>query len=136
MLAAMATLCAVAVTGVGGGGAALERMQAIDGFMDLFPSDLLFPGALGIGLFIVGWMFAGFSVVGQPHVMVRFMALNEPRHLARTRLWYYGFFTLFYALATAVGMLSRLYLPASTGWIPSWRCRPWRWNYCPGFSSA
>ena len=56
-------------------------------------------------------MFAGFSVVGQPHVMVRFMALDDTKNLVRTRCWYYGYFTLFYGLATVAGLTSRLYLP-------------------------
>lgn len=111
MLAAMTLLFAVGVMGLGGIGETIEKMDAVPEFLNLFPRDLLFPGALGIGLFVVGWMFAGFSVVGQPHVMVRFMALDSPKHITRARLWYYGYFTLFYALATGVGMLSRLYLP-------------------------
>lgn len=111
MLAAMLLLFAVGVMGQGGIRATFEKMDAVPEFLNLFPNDLLFPGALGIGLFVVGWMFAGFSVVGQPHVMVRFMALDSPAHMTRARLWYYGYFTLFYALATGVGMLSRLYLP-------------------------
>jgi SSS family solute:Na+ symporter/sodium/proline symporter len=64
-----------------------------------------------MGLFVLGWMFAGFSVIGQPHIMVRFMALDSPSNMTRARAWYYGYFTVFYALATGVGMLSRLYLP-------------------------
>jgi SSS family solute:Na+ symporter/sodium/proline symporter len=63
-------------------------------------------------------MFAGFSVVGQPHVMIRFMALNDAAHMTRARIWYYSFFTAFYALATGVGMLSRLYLPELGGMDP------------------
>jgi SSS family solute:Na+ symporter/sodium/proline symporter len=118
MLAAMAVLCIVATAGVGGPAAAVDRMAGITGFLDLFPSDLLFPGFFGVALFVVGWMFAGFSVVGQPHVMVRFMALDDVQHLVRARIWYYGFFTLFYALATAVGLLSRLYLPELDGLDP------------------
>jgi len=111
MLFAMSLLFAVGVLGRGGVGGALDEMAAIPGFLDWFPSDLLFPGALGVALFVTGWMFAGFSVVGQPHVMVRFMALDSPSRIMRARGWYYGYFTLFYALATGVGMLSRLYLP-------------------------
>ncbi|HUD96910.1 MAG TPA: sodium/proline symporter [Woeseiaceae bacterium] len=111
MLAAMSLLFAVGILGQGGVPAAIGKMQAVPGFLDLFPSSLLFPGAIGMGLFVLGWMFAGFSVVGQPHVMVRFMALDDPENLARARVWYYSYFTAFYALATGVGMLSRLYLP-------------------------
>lgn len=118
MIGAMALLFAVAVLGQGGFAATAEKMQDIPGFLDWFPSDLLLPGLSGMALFVLGWMFAGFSVVGQPHVMVRFMALDDPRRLTETRFWYYGYFTLFYALATGVGMLSRLYLPELGGMDP------------------
>lgn len=111
MLAAMSLLFIVGVLGQGGVSVAIDKMTAVPGFLDLFPSSLLFPGALGMGLFVLGWMFAGFSVIGQPHVMVRFMALDDTANLVRARVWYYGYFTAFYALATGVGMLSRLYLP-------------------------
>jgi SSS family solute:Na+ symporter/sodium/proline symporter len=111
MMIAMTILLIAAFAGVGGISGAMELWGAIPGFLDPFPDDLLFPGALGMGLFIVGWLFAGFSVVGQPHVMVRFMALDHDRNMGRARAWYYGYFTIFYLLATGVGMLSRLYLP-------------------------
>lgn len=115
MLCAMTLLFAVGVTGRGGIGATVDELAAIPGYLDLFPADLLVPGGLGVALFVLGWMFAGFSVVGQPHVMVRFMALDNAGNMARARAWYYGYFTAFYALATGVGMLSRLYLPELGG---------------------
>lgn len=133
MLAAMGVLCVVATDGAGGPAAAIDQMGRISGFLDLFPRDLLFPGALGMGLFVLGWMFAGFSVVGQPHVMVRFMALDDPEHLVRTRVWYYGFFSIFYALATAVGMLSRLYLPELQGLDPELALPTMALDLLPGF---
>lgn len=111
MLAAMGTLLVVAVAGKGGLSAAIGEMSSIDGFLDGYPADMLLPGVAGLAAFIVGWLFAGFSVIGQPHVMVRFMALDTADNIARCRLWYYGYFTVFYLLATGVGMLSRLYLP-------------------------
>ena len=55
-------------------------------------------------------MFAGFSVIGQPHIMVRFMTLDSPGRMRQARAWYYLWFTAFYAMATAVGMLARVYL--------------------------
>lgn len=111
MVMAMGTLFVVALAGQGGVGATIAAMDTVPGFLDPFPPDMLVPGVVGLGLFGVGWLFAGFSVVGQPHVMVRFMALDDPDNLARARGWYYGYFTLFYLLATGVGMMSRLYLP-------------------------
>lgn len=121
MVSAMAILLWVAVQGVGGYTSAVAQMGDIEGFLDWFPNELLLPGAAGAILFVLGWVFAGFSVIGQPHVMVRFMTLNNDAgqgsgvsNMARARCWYYLWFILFWGLATGVGMLSRLYI-ADTG---------------------
>lgn len=111
MIGAMAVLVIAGVTAAGGPGATLAAWQAIPGYFDLVPADLAMPGLPGLVLFVIGWLFAGLSVIGQPHVMVRFMALESPRSISATRFWYYGFFIGFYALATMAGMLARLYLP-------------------------
>lgn len=111
MIGAMGLLFIVGVAGLGGIQGTIDEMAAVPGFLNWFPDDLLFPGATGMALFVIGWMFAGFSVVGQPHVMVRFMSLDSAENVNRVRAWYYGYFVVFYALATGVGMLSRIYLP-------------------------
>lgn len=110
MIIAMGTLLFFGAQSFGGPGAALVEMQAIDGFMNWFPNDLVIPGLLGGLLFAVAWAFAGLSVIGQPHVMVRFMTLSDAGQMWRARLWYYIWFTAFYAMATGVGLLSRIYL--------------------------
>ncbi len=110
MIFAMALLLFVAVDSLGGPASAWQQMGQIPGFLDLFPSDLPLPGLAGGVLFALGWLFAGFSVVGQPHIMVRFMALDQKQSLVVARSWYYLWFTLFYFAATGVGMLSRIYL--------------------------
>jgi Na+/proline symporter len=109
MVVAMATLLFSGVAALGGPAATIADMSAVEGFLDPFPPDLLLPGIAGAVLFAVGWMFAGISVIGQPQVMVRFMTLRGGSFW-RVRAWYYGWFTAFYAMATGVGMLSRVYL--------------------------
>jgi len=111
MLVAMALLFVTGIQGLGGIEGTWDKMEAIPGFTNWFPPDLLLPGLSGMLLFVVGWMFAGFSVVGQPHIMVRFMALDNPKNIVRARAYYYGFFTIFYFFANGVGMMSRIYLP-------------------------
>ncbi|MEE4146633.1 MAG: sodium/proline symporter [Halieaceae bacterium] len=113
MIVAMGVLFFVATEAVGGFSKALSSMGEIPGFTDWFPGDLLLPGAAGMVLFILGWMFAGLSVIGQPHVMVRFMSLDSSGHMRRARTWYYLWFTAFYFLATCVGLLSRIHLGES-----------------------
>ena len=111
MLCAMVVLFGAGISGLGGVSGTVKALGEVPGYLNLFPQDLILPGFAGIGLFVLGWLFAGFSVVGQPHIMVRFMALDDGRNMAIARAWYYGYFTIFYVLATGVGMLSRIYLP-------------------------
>ena len=111
MMLAMGVLLIAAVQGLGGPIASWQQLEAIPGYMSWFPENLLLPGVAGMLLFVVGWLFAGLSVIGQPHILIRFMALDQPERLWHARAWYYGFFTIFYALATGVGLLSRIYLP-------------------------
>lgn len=110
MILAMGLLLVVAVHALGGVSSAHAAMQDIPRFTDWFPTDLLLPGAAGAALFALGWMFAGLSVIGQPHVMVRFMALDSTANMRRAKIWYYLWFTAFHAMAIAVGLLSRVYL--------------------------
>lgn len=110
MILAMGLLFVVAVNSLGGIDQTIESMAAVEGFLDWFPKDLALPGIAGGLLFAVSWLFAGLSVIGQPHVMVRFMALNDSDAMRRARGWYYLWFGAFYCLATGVGMLSRIYL--------------------------
>ncbi len=114
MILSMGLLLIIAVQNIGGISAAVDRMEQVDGFMDWLPKELVFPGFIGGGLFVISWLFAGFSVIGQPHIMVRFMTLEEGGNMRNAKAWYYVWFTLFYAMATGVGMLSRIYL-ADTG---------------------
>lgn len=110
MIVAMSVLLFVATRELGGITAALEQMNAVDGFMDWFPQNLAAPGFLGGLLFALGWGFAGFSVIGQPHIMIRFMTLAHTDHINQARLWYYLWFSAFYLITTGVGLLSRIYL--------------------------
>ena len=111
MLLAMFLLFYVGVGHLGGIEGTIRALEQVPGYLSLTPPDLLVPGAAGLGLFIVGWLFAGLSVIGQPQIMVRFMALGDTHGMMAARAWYYSFFTIFYALATGVGLLSRIYLP-------------------------
>lgn len=110
MIFAMALLLVVGANAMGGVGQSIAAMGEVEGFLNWFPRDLFFPGLAGGMLFIAGWVVAGFSVIGQPHVMVRFMTLQHDHQMVRARAWYYLWFTLFYCMATGVGMLARIYI--------------------------
>ena len=111
MVVAMGILLFVCVGALGGVGSVLTQLQNVSPhYLDWFPRDLPFGLPWDPLLFIVGWLFAGFSVVGQPHIMVRFMALQAPAQMVRARTYYYLWFVLFYLMATGVGLMSRLLL--------------------------
>lgn len=110
MILAMAILLFVAVSNLGGISDARLELNNISGFMDWLPKDLAFAGWLGGALFIASWLVAGLSVIGQPHIMVRFMALDNLKSMRQAKAWYYLWFSAFYCMATAVGLLSRVYL--------------------------
>jgi sodium/proline symporter len=112
MIVAMAVLLLMAVDQIGGVGAMARDLHAVSPhYMAWFPPELELRGVSGPLLFVAGWVFAGFAVIGQPHIMVRFMAMDNPDHMFRVRLYYYGWFTAFYSLTICAGLAARLLLP-------------------------
>lgn len=111
MMLAMIIMVVCGIEAFGGMHSVISAWQEIPGYFDLAPKSTFLPGVMGAVLFLLGWLVAGLSVIGQPHVMVRFMALNNAKSMNVARFYYYSFFTLFYALATIAGMLARLHLP-------------------------
>ncbi len=110
MVGAMSILLFTAIQHQGGVNSVWQQLQAVPNFMNMQPEGLFLPGWSGVLAFTFGWLVAGFSVVGQPHVMVRFIALGGEQKMSTVRVWYYVWFTVFYLMATGVGMLSRLIL--------------------------
>lgn len=110
MITAMSILLYSAVASLGGLSGAWQQLSAIPDYTALLP-DTFVPGVGGLILFVAGWFVAGFSVVGQPHIMVRFMSMTNASDIKSARIWYYVWFTAFYCMATAVGMLARVSLP-------------------------
>lgn len=111
MLAAMFALVWAGISTLGGINPVVDAWQAIPYYFDIMPQGLAVSGLTGVFLFVIGWFVAGLSVIGQPHIMVRFMALKDADSIKSARIYYYGFFIIFYILATTAGMLARLHLP-------------------------
>lgn len=110
MIGAMGLLLWAGLKAAGGPAAAWSAFADVaPGWRDWRPADAWGP-ALAI---IAGWVAAGLAVVGQPHIVIRFMAVDDERSMTRVRLWYYGWFTLFYGATIGVGLLTRLVLPVA-----------------------
>ena len=112
MVLGMGVLLYAGLNATGGMTDALMRLEAVGpGYMTVMPRD----GGAGAWLFIAGWLFGGLSVIGQPHIVIRFMSLDSQSHVTRMRFYYYSWFVLFYGMTIAVGLLSRLVIPPSAG---------------------
>lgn len=108
MIAGMAVLIVGGIQIAGGWDSAMYKLAQIEpDYLDWFP-DSSVPEIL---LFITGWVFGGIAVIGQPHIVIRFISLDDPRHINRMRVYYYSWFTLFYSATIAVGLLSRIAFP-------------------------
>lgn len=106
MLFSIVILLVIVISELGGVTAAIARLEAIDPALTVwFPEN-----SLGFAFFICGWMFAGFGVVGQPHIMIRAMAIDSPDHVARARRIYMTWNALFAFLCVCVGLAARAYL--------------------------
>ncbi|MFT7032602.1 MAG: sodium/proline symporter [Cyclobacteriaceae bacterium] len=108
MVLAMSLLLVYAVIDQGGWSDTWIKLGEVStDYLSIIDSSKSLPMAI---LFLLGWLFAGFGVVGQPHIMVRYMTLDKPENIGKVRLYYYTWFTGFYALAIGVGLLSRIVL--------------------------
>ncbi len=112
MIFAMSVLFIVSLMEIGGFSSFYHQLHQVSPtYMNLFPPGMSFGFFWGPILFVAGWLFAGFGVIGQPHIMIRFMAINNPDNMTRTRVYYYAWFIAFYLLTFAVGLLARIIMP-------------------------
>ncbi|BBP43717.1 sodium:proline symporter [Thiosulfativibrio zosterae] len=66
-------------------------------------------------LFFSGWVFGGLGVLGQPHIVIRFMTLDKVENVNKMRLYYYFWFLIAFLATIGVGLLTRLAIPESAG---------------------
>jgi sodium/proline symporter len=115
MFVAMNLLLLVGVTAAGGPASLWSSLMAIDPQLVSFvPANAPF----GFGMFLLGWLAAGFGVVGQPHIMIRAMALDSPEHMAAARRVYFVWNLLFAVSAVGVGLVARLLVTQTSGFDP------------------
>lgn len=108
MFIAMALMCGMIILQAGGLSDFGTNLYAVSPtFMDILPPDTQF----GPLMFIMGWMFAGIGVVGQPHIMVRFMAMDDAENMGRVRMYYYSWYIGFSILCVCTGLAARLLIP-------------------------
>ncbi len=114
MILAMMTLLLIASLEVGSPVDVWRNLKTQDPqLVSWFPADLKF----GFLMYLVGWIFGGFGAIGQPHILVRFMAIRSVEEIHTAKWVYFLWFIPFFAASIAVGLYARAYIPdiASSG---------------------
>lgn len=119
MFGAMLMMCVISIYTVGGFTDFWTQLADVSPeYMNIFPPDRIVGPPWGIIMFLTGWLFAGLGVIGQPHIMVRFMAMDDPNNMKKTRAYYYGFYTTFFTLTILTALAARLLLPDVANFDP------------------
>lgn len=107
MFVAMGLLLGMCLVEVGGPTGLMESLRAVDPNLARLVPDL--PG--GLPLYVLGFMFGGAATVAQPHILVRFMAIDSADSIGRARVIYFAWFVAFSIAVIAVGLCARVLLP-------------------------
>ena len=102
-------------------------------YMKWFPSTKFSEFLLAPYMFIIGWFFSGVGVIGQPHVMVRFMTIDNTKNIPKTRIYYYTWYTLFYSLSILAAFVARLLIPETNNMDPELALPTLALNLLPEF---
>ncbi|TVS15577.1 MAG: sodium/proline symporter [Planctomycetaceae bacterium] len=93
---------------LGGPSALLDNLREQDpALVSWTPEHLEF----GMAFYFLGLMFGGFGAIGQPQIMVRYMAIESRVAITRARVWYFAYFVPFFLASVGVGLCSRALLP-------------------------
>jgi sodium/proline symporter len=115
MMLAMLSLAVLCLYEVGGPVGLWRALHALDpALIDPIPHDLRF----GFTLFLIGWLFAGFGAAGQPHILVRTMALSDARLIRFARRVYFGWYVPFAIAAVLVALSARVIMPEIEAFDP------------------
>jgi len=108
MIVAMVTLLVAASFEVGSPGDVWNNLKQQDpNLVNVFPEDLRF----GFTLYFIGMIFGGFGAIGQPHILVRFMAIRSVEEVTKARNVYFLWFIPFFIASITVGLYARAYMP-------------------------
>ena len=108
MMVAMLLLLVIAINACGGVTGLWQQLEAIDpSLIEPIPQGLQY----GFGLFLLSWLVAGLGVVGQPHIMIRAMVIDDATKMGVSRNIYAISYIIFSTAAVLVGLSARVLLP-------------------------
>tara|TARA_B100000809_G_scaffold220249_2_gene227882 strand:+ start:3481 stop:4896 length:1416 start_codon:yes stop_codon:yes gene_type:complete len=111
MFLAMGLMLIIGINEIGGVDTFFTNLGDVSPtYLNLFPTTIG-NGVVAVALFILGYVAGGVGIVAQPHVMSRFMALDDSAHMRQARAYYYGTYFSFCAVTFLVGLSARLVFP-------------------------
>ncbi len=134
MIIAMFLMVFFGIKELGGFSSFLNQLHNVSpDYMKWFPSTNFSEFYLAPYLFIIGWFFSGVGVIGQPHVMVRFMTIDNAKNIPKTRIYYYTWYTLFYSLTIIAAFVAKLLIPETNNIDPELALPTLAQNLLPEF---
>ena len=134
MITAMSLMVIFGIKELGGLSIFIHQLQNISpDYMKWFPSTNFSDFFLAPYMFVLGWFFSGIGVIGQPHVMVRFMTINKTKNIPQTRIYYYSWYILFYSLTILAAFVARLLIPETDNIDPELALPTLALNLLPEF---
>lgn len=108
MIISMIALLIIGVCKCGGVQSLINQLYSIDPSLISF-----FPGgfSLATAVYFFSVIVNGFGVIGQPHVMIRPMIIEDSKNLKLARNIYIFWYLLFSFIAVGVGLVARVLLP-------------------------
>ena len=134
MIIAMFLMVFFGIEKLGGFSGFINQLHGVSpDYMKWFPSTNFSEFYIAPYMFIIGWFFSGLGVIGQPHVMVRFMAIDNTKNIPKTRIYYYTWYTLFYSLTILAAFVARLLIPETNNLDPELALPTLALNLLPEF---
>ena len=134
MIIAMFLMVFFGIEKLGGFSSFINQLHGVSpDYMKWFPSTNFSEFYIAPYMFIIGWFFSGLGVIGQPHVMVRFMAIDNTKNIPKTRIYYYTWYTLFYSLTILAAFVARLLIPETNNLDPELALPTLALNLLPEF---
>jgi sodium/proline symporter len=115
MLIALIVVTFVGISVAGGFGQVLTHGGSMPGFLDPFAvhSPAKNAAVPFTGLTIVSTLAWGLGYFGMPHILVRFMAINKPSELHRSRIIATAWVVIALGTAVAIGLIGASILPGA-----------------------